>query len=194
MDVMTAILTRRSEHFLTDPAPSDDELAYLLRGAATAPDHGTLKPWRWILLRGNDRAVLGDCLAGEHPGQAPDRMAARMLSAPLLAVLVFAPRPNGKVPEWEQLAATSSMTHSLMLLLHARGYGSMWRTGRLAQSTAARSLLRIDPAESLLGGLWMGTPDPAKERLRRPLEDVSHRISVFRANEHAAMERISRAL
>ncbi|MFF4032757.1 nitroreductase [Streptomyces sviceus] len=194
MDVMTAILTRRSEHFLADPAPSDDELTYLLRGAATAPDHGTLKPWRWILLRGKDRVVLGDCLADEHPGQASDRMAARMLSAPLLAVLVFAPRPDAKVPEWEQLAATSSMTHSLMLLLHARGYGSIWRTGRLAESTAACALLRIDPAESLLGGLWIGTPDAAKERPRRPLEDVSHRISVFRATGQTAVEHVSHAV
>ncbi|MET8079273.1 nitroreductase [Streptomyces sp. NPDC005303] len=183
---MTAILTRRSEHFLADPAPSDEELTYLLRGAATAPDHGTLRPWRWILLRGEDRVVLGGCLADEHPGPASDRMAAHMLSAPLLAVLVFAPQPNGKVPKWEQLAATSSMTHSLMLLLHARGYGSIWRTGLLAESAAARSLLRIDPAERLLGGLWIGTPDPAGKRPRRPLEDVAHRISVFRAREQTS--------
>lgn len=188
--MITAILTRRSEHFLADPAPSYDEFTYLLRGAATAPDHGTLKPWRWILLRGEDRAVLGACLADEHPGQAAGRTVADMLRAPLLAVLVFAPQPNGKVPEWEQLAATTAMTHSLMLLLHARGYGSSWRTGRLAESTAARALLRIDPTERLLGGLSMGTPDPDTKRPRRPLEDVSHRISVFRAREQTAVKHV----
>ncbi|WP_245873285.1 nitroreductase family protein [Streptomyces phaeoluteigriseus] len=187
---MTAILTRRSEHFLTDPAPSDDELTYLLRGAAAAPDHGMLKPWRWILLRGADRAVLGTCLTDEHPGQAAGRWVADMLRAPLLAALVFAPQPNGKVPEWEQLAATSAMTHSLMLLLHARGYGSVWHTDRLAESTAARALLRISPTERLLGGLSMGTPDPDTKRPRWPLEDVSHRISVFRAGEPASVKHV----
>lgn len=189
MDVMTAILTRRSEYFLTDPAPSDDELTYLLRGAATAPDHGMLKPWRLILLRGEDRAVLGACLADEHPGAA-DRMTACMLGAPLLAVLVFAPQQNGKVPEWEQLATTSAMTHSLMLLLHARGYGSVWRTGWLAESTAARELLGIDPSERLLGGLWMGTPQPVGKRPRRPLEDIARRLSVFRAREQTAVDHV----
>lgn len=37
MDVMTAVLTRRSEHVLHAPAPDDAEFTYLLRGRASLP-------------------------------------------------------------------------------------------------------------------------------------------------------------
>ncbi|MFJ3339488.1 nitroreductase family protein [Streptomyces sp. NPDC086766] len=47
---------------------SDDEFAYLLRAAATAPDHGKLRPWRWVLVRGEGRVALGRCFADECAG------------------------------------------------------------------------------------------------------------------------------
>ncbi|MFF1561660.1 nitroreductase [Streptomyces sp. NPDC058279] len=177
---MTAVLTRRSEQTLYNPAPSDEEFTYLLRGASTAPDHGRLRPWRWVLLRGNDRDVLGDSLAEEADarGVEAERIRAKVRRAPLVAGLVFSPR-EGRIPEWEQLAAATCMSYSLMLLLHARGYGSIWRTGALARSAAVSELLGLAPGERLLGSLDIGTPDPAAIRNRLPLEDVSGRITAF---------------
>ncbi|MEW2283273.1 nitroreductase [Streptomyces sp. NPDC047841] len=180
MDVMTAVMTRRSEQTLHGPAPSDGEFAYLLRGASTAPDHGRLRPWRWVLLREEDRDALGRCLADEAGGDevTVERMRAKLRRAPLVAALVFSPR-EGRIPEWEQLAAATCMTHALMLLLHSRGYGSIWRTGALARSTTAAGLLCLEPGERLLGSLDIGTPDPTATRHRRPMEDVSGLITSF---------------
>ncbi|MFF5565543.1 nitroreductase [Streptomyces sp. NPDC012623] len=180
MDVMTAVTTRRSEHTLQDPAPGDEEFSYLLRGASAAPDHGRLRPWRWVLLRDEDRDVLGGCLAEEAGtvGEQAERIRAKVRRAPLVAALVFAPR-EGKIPEWEQLAAATCMNYSLMLLLHARGYGSIWRTGALTRSTAIGGLLRLTPGERLLGTLDIGTADAHTVRNRRPLEDVSGLITSF---------------
>ncbi|MET9960479.1 nitroreductase [Streptomyces sp. NPDC006326] len=182
MDVMTAILTRRSEQVLDGPSPSDDEFTYLVQGASSAPDHGRLRPWRWVLLRGDDRDVLGRALADEDGADetAARQLTAKLRRAPMTAALVFSPHTGHRVPEWEQLAAASCMAHSLMLLLHARGYGSIWRTGRLARSAAACAVLGLREDEQLLGSLDIGTPDPANVRTRRPLEDVSARISRFR--------------
>lgn len=100
MDVMTAVLTRRSRQTLNEPAPGDAEFAYLLGGAAAAPDHGSLRPWRWILLRGEDRKTLGESLASEAPPEQRDRIAGKALRAPLMAALVFRPVAGHKVPEW----------------------------------------------------------------------------------------------
>ncbi|CAL9285695.1 nitroreductase family protein [Streptomyces sp. SudanB182_2057] len=177
MDVFTALLTRRSEHHLVDPAPGDEEFAYLLKVAATAPDHGLLRPWRWILLRGADREELGACFAAAAPEERRSQAAAKTRRAPLLASLVFAPARAHKVPEWEQLAATSAMTHSLMLLLHSRGYGSIWRTGAGVQAPAVRRLLGLGEAERCLGWLYIGTARSDASRRRRPLHDVSDRLS-----------------
>ncbi|GHG50770.1 nitroreductase family protein [Streptomyces griseocarneus] len=179
MDVMTAIVTRRSEKVLTDPAPSDGEFHYLLRGAATAPDHGRLRPWRWILVRGEARAALDRTVAPSGPRPA-GKNARGLPEPPLRALLVFSPLPGHRIPEWEQLAASCSMTHALMMLLHALGYGSIWRTGRLCTSPGLHGLLRMEEGERLLGSLDIGTP-PEGPRQRRPLPDVSDRVSVFEA-------------
>ncbi|TWV43433.1 nitroreductase [Streptomyces misionensis] len=177
MDVTTALLTRRSEHHLVDPAPGDEEFAYLRRVAATAPDHGLLRPWRWILLRGDDRKELGACFAEEAPESRRSQAATKPQRAPLLASLVFAPACGHKVPEWEQLAAASAMTHSLMLLLHARGFGSIWRTGAGVGSSRVRRLLELRDGEQCLGWLYIGTPKASGSRRRRPSCDVSDRLS-----------------
>ncbi|MYR01213.1 nitroreductase, partial [Streptomyces sp. SID6139] len=181
MDVMTAVLTRRSEQILHGPSPSDEEFAYLLRGANSAPDHGRLRPWRWILLRDDDRDALGECLAGEDgpDASAVERMRAKARRAPLVAALVFAPRESGRVPEWEQLAAATCMAYTLMLLLHARDYGSIWRTGDASRGAPVRRLLGLKPGERMLGFLYIGTPDPSVTRNRRPLEDVSGQMMSF---------------
>jgi len=184
MDVMTAVLTRRSEHALVDPAPSDEEFAYLLRAAATAPDHGRLRPWRWILVRDEGRTALGRCFADEcaGPGVRREQVEARARRAPLLATLVFSPVPDGAgrgVPEWEQLAAASAMAGSLILLLHARGFGSVWRTGRFTGSERVRGVLGVERQEGLLGWLYIGTPQRVGPPKRRVPEDVADRISVF---------------
>lgn len=186
MDVMTAVLTRRSQHQLVEPAPNDQEFAYLLRAAATAPDHGRLRPWRWILVRDEGRAALGRCFADECAGPEARRaqMEAKTQKAPLLATLVFSPVPDdigrgSPVPEWEQLVATSAMASFLILLLHTRGFGSVWRTGRFTDSEQIRRVLGLHREERLLGWLYIGTPQRLSPSKRRMTEDVTDRISVF---------------
>ncbi|MEY9878195.1 nitroreductase [Streptacidiphilus sp. MAP12-33] len=179
MDVMTAVLTRRSEHTLCEPAPTDDEFTQLLATAAHAPDHGRLRPWRWILLRDRARERLGTALAADAPDHRRDQSAAKALRAPLLATLVFTPSSGHKVREWEQLASTGAVAQSLMLLLHSRGFGSIWRTGTAVESAAVRSLLGLTDSEQLLGWLYVGTPDGQGGSIRRPLADVGNRVSVL---------------
>jgi nitroreductase len=177
MDVQTAILTRRSEHRLIEPAPDADEFAELLAVAATTPDHGLLRPWRWILLRGPDRHALGECFAANVGPERATDAAAKVLRAPLLATLIFQPRREHKVPEWEQLAATSLMNHAMMLLLHSRGYGSIWRTGAHTDSPRVRALLGVLTHERALGWLYVGSPIRDRVLPPRTPQDVAGKIT-----------------
>ncbi|MEU3463503.1 nitroreductase [Streptomyces sp. NPDC006733] len=180
MELQAAVRTRRSEHRLLDPAPSDEEFTDLLGWAATAPDHGHLRPWRWILVRGESRAALGASFAaGATDAEAVRRAARKPLRAPLLATLVFAPRRNHRVPHWEQLCASSAMVNSLMLLLHDRGFGSIWRTGSSVDSAGTRALLGLAPHEGLIGWLYVGTPDPTRPSGPRSPVPVGDRVSRF---------------
>jgi nitroreductase len=181
MDVLTAIQTRRSERYLTDPAPDTREFGDLLAVAANAPDHGALQPWRWILVRGEERVALGGCFAADVDAEQAAKTAAKALRAPLLATLVFQPRVGHRVREWEQLAATSAMSHAMMLLLHARGYGSIWRTGALAESPTAHRFLGLGADERLLGWLYVGTPVRGRVLPPRVPQDLAGKVSSWKA-------------
>ncbi|WP_411074943.1 nitroreductase family protein [Streptomyces sp. cmx-4-7] len=180
MDVFTALLTRRSVTRLLDPAPGDEEFRYLLQSAATAHDHGVLRPWRWILVRDDGLDIVVDSLAEERPDLSRAQLATKVVRAPLKAMPVFRPRVGHRVPEWEQLAAASAMTHALLLLLHARGYGAIWCTGLLCTSRTPPTRLGLGAEERLLGALDIGSPDPsAPPQRRRPPVDVRDHVATL---------------
>ncbi|MET8561199.1 nitroreductase [Streptomyces flaveolus] len=171
--VLDAVLTRRSAPRLTEPAPGRHDLERLVKAAATAPDHGRLHPWRLVAVTGNERARLGDVLgeAAASPEQAR-RAAAKPLRAPLLLSIVHRPVPDHpRVPEWEQLAATTGMVTTLSLLLHSHGWASIWRTGAVVQAPQVRKYLGIADEEQLLGWLYVGTRcTSGASAERRPLD------------------------
>ncbi len=179
MELVSAIQTRRSEYNLIDPAPSSDEFIHLLEWASAAPDHGRLRPWRWILVRGHSRSALGASFATDCQEDQSRHAAAHPLRAPLLATLVFCPRMDHRIRLWEQLASACCVANSMMLLLHDRGYGSLWKTGSYVESADTRTMLDLDRAESLLGWLYIGTPDPTKPLPPRAVGPVVDKVTTF---------------
>ena len=106
MDALDALTTRRTPVQFTEPAPDDETLAEILRAAIRAPDHGKLKPWRFIVLRGEARRRFGDVMAEamrrREPG-VPENMLARErekpLRAPLIVAVAAAIQQGHKIPE-----------------------------------------------------------------------------------------------
>ncbi|WP_405893436.1 nitroreductase [Streptomyces sp. NBC_01527] len=177
--VLDTVLTRRSAARLTAPAPDRDELEYLVQAAATAPDHGRLRPWRLIPVTGDERVRLGDVLgeAAATPEQA-QRAAAKPLRAPLLLSIVHCPVLDyPKVPEWEQLAATTAVVTTLSLLLHSHGWGSIWRTGAAVEAPQVRKYLGLGDGEQLRGWLYIGTRTETDIVRERPTLDPRTKIS-----------------
>jgi nitroreductase len=177
--VLEAVLTRRSSTRLTGPAPGHDELFELVQAAATAPDHGRIRPWRLIVVEGHDRALLGQALREAAPdAEQAQRAAARPMRAPLLLSIVFCPEPeHPRVPEWEQLAAVAAMAQTLLLLLHSRGWGAIWRTGHAVDAPQVLKHLGLSEDERLLGWLYIGTrPAAPAAHPREPL-DIRGRVS-----------------
>ena len=70
MEALEAVLTRQSvaPAFLAEPAPDDAALERILAAGASAPDHGRLRPWRFIVIRGAARAPAR---RGVRRGAAP---------------------------------------------------------------------------------------------------------------------------
>ena len=163
---------RRSHPAVTDDAPTKRQLLPLIEAAASVADHGSLRPWRLIALRGDARRRLGSAIveATGVDGGAAEKMAAKPLRAPLLLALVVSPRPSHKVPGWEQEAVAAGVAHALSLVLDEAGWGVMWRTGPSTRSGAVHRMHELAPDEYLLGWLYVGGTKKSKTSRRKPVK------------------------
>lgn len=158
MTALEAVLRRRSQPSVTEAAPTREQLVPLVAAAATVADHGDLKPFRLIELRGTDRELLGAAFvdASGLEGKEAAALAAKPLRAPLLIAVVVSFRESFKVPRWEQEASAAGVAHTLSLLLDEAGWGVMWRTGGLVRHPAVARAHELGNDEQLLGWLYVG--------------------------------------
>jgi nitroreductase len=169
MDALEAVLTRHSvaPAFLAEPAPDDAALDRILAAGASAPDHGKLRPWRFIVIRGPARVRLGEVFAEALLRRQPDAAAAaleqertRPLRAPLLVAVVARIDPqHAKIPEIEQILSTAAAAQNILLAAHAQGFGAKWLTGANAYDDHVKAALGLAPSDRLLGFIHIGTVD-----------------------------------
>jgi len=174
VDVLDAIAARRSTGRLAEPAPTDDEVARMVEAAVAAPDHGTLRPWRFIVLRGDAKDAFGAVLAdayerrcgavgGEVVPAKLDKERTKLGRAPLVVVVAAVPQ-EGKIPEVEQVAAVAAATQNLLLAATALGYGSMWRTGDPVFDPHVKRAVGLTEHDAIVGFLYLGTPHEGGEK------------------------------
>lgn len=159
--VLQAMASRRSVSKVGPQTPTDEEIARLLTAVTPVADHKALRPWRLILLRGEDRHTLGEALdaaAGEE--REPGEVNPKPYRAELLIAVVAAYTEHPKVPRWEQLATAAGAAHLLELALWRAGWGVMWRSGLHANAESVRRAHGLGEDEQLLGWLYVGDIDP----------------------------------
>lgn len=167
MSAFDAALARRSFSKVTSDAPTHDELLPLVAAAGRVADHSSLRPWRLIELRGDDRERLGKAI-----GRAErTRSSTKPLRAPLLIAVVVNHQKSSKVPHWEQEAVASGVAHTLSLLLDEAGWGVIWRTGGSTRSKAVAKAHGLKKNEQLLGWLYVGgKPQRDKPQRRKSVD------------------------
>jgi nitroreductase len=163
MNALELLHTRESATRLQDPAPADADLDAILRSAVRAPDHGRLRPWRFILVRGAARehfgAVMSASLKSRVPDATPESLArerAKALRAPLIIVVAARVCSGGKIPEIEQILSAGAAAQNIMLAAHALGYGAMWKTGAPAYDALVKQALGLDPGDAIVGFIYLG--------------------------------------
>ncbi|TFB60171.1 nitroreductase [Cryobacterium sp. TMT1-62] len=189
-DLLDTVNHRRSHSKVTGQAPSHAELLPLVAVAARVADHGALRPWRLIELRGDARRRLGEAMveaAGLNGAEAA-RLAAKPLRAELLIAVVASRRESDTVAVWEQDAVAAGVAHMLSLLLAAQGWGVMWRSGALARTQPVNETHGLAASEELLGWLYVGgIPADAKPGVRSPIDPTDF----LSALEETVTERIT---
>jgi len=164
VSALEAVLRRISWSKVTEDAPTREELLPLIAAAGRVADHSSLRPWRLIELRGDDRLALGAAIAKAN---GDDKPSTKPLRAALLIAVVVSYRKSDKVPHWEQEAVASGVAHTLSLLLDEAGWGVIWRTGGYTRSRAVAEAHGLAENEELLGWLYVGGKPEGKDAGRR---------------------------
>lgn len=185
METLDAILSRVSQGKLAEPAPDAAALEKAFACALRAPDHRVLRPWRYLVLRGDALRQLGevfvDAMRAADPGldQAEvERLRKMPQRAPLIVVAVTVHKQDPKVPDEELLLSTGAAVQNFMLALHDLGYATMWRTGPLAKAPLVRAALGLNGQESIAGFVYAGTA--ANEPRRIVPLDVNEFVSEWK--------------
>ena len=176
MQALENLTTRTSAAGLIDPAPDNAALKQIFGAAAAAPDHGRLRPWKFICIRGAARNAFGDLLAKtlrarqpEVSGDELEREKAKALRAPLIVAVAAVLKEHPKIPQVEQLLAAGAAAQNVLLAAHALGFGAVWKTGAPAYDTAVKQALGLAPSDAIVGFLYLGSL--AKPLPPRPVAD-----------------------
>lgn len=162
--ILSLLETRRSgkPRDLVGPGPSDEELKRILKVASRTPDHGTLTPWRFLIVDENDRDKLAQLLLQALAEHNPDATAAHrdkevnFAHYPgRLVVLLSAPVADHKIPVWEQELSCGAAGMNLLLAAHALGYVGGWVTGWRAYSKRILGAF-CEPGERIAGFIFIG--------------------------------------
>lgn len=162
---LQGLLSRHSvgPRWLTEPAPSVEQLEQAMACALRAPDHGQLVPWRAVLIEDEQRDTLGElfanfALAVGKPPEEIERERERAAKGPMLVAWVARITSGiAEVPEHEQwLCAGGAMTNFLNAM-HLMGFAAKTLSGRKCQHSAVARAF-CGEGEQLVAFICVGTP------------------------------------
>jgi nitroreductase len=163
MNVFEAMTSRHSAKTYGQTAPSAEHLQAVLESAVRAPDHGRLRPWRFMLIEADQRARFGDLLARSAQRRVPglsegdlQRERDKASRAPLIIVVACRIVPGTKIPDIEQILAAGAAAQNILLGLHALGYAAAWKTGEAAYDAEVKRGLGLEPADHIVAFVYTG--------------------------------------
>ncbi len=145
----------------------------MLQAALRAPDHGRLRPWRFVLIRGAAREELADVPTAalkrresEAAASFIERQRAQIVWTPLIIAVGTKIRAAHTIPEAEQLLSGGAAAMNILNAAHAAGFAGIWLTGANC----------YDPSVIQALGFEHPTGCLASSSLARPQRRLRHRV------------------
>jgi nitroreductase len=155
---------------------ADNIIEHLLALADWAPTHGNTEPWRFYWFAGNDKvidfchkhAALYQSFAGENaePGTIKNLSSMGDKAAHLL-ITVMRRGDMPKIPEVEEIAATSAAIQNILLGATALNIATYWGTGGMMLKQPMKDFLQLRDQDIVLGAIYLGHTDTEKTGQRR---------------------------
>jgi nitroreductase len=158
------------------PAPDANDLEKFLQAAASAPDHGRITPWRFVLVPNHKRYQLADAFAEALIDRDPsasadeiDQAKAKAFNGPMLmlAVVKLTQAETG-ISKEERLISLGCAIQNMLLMSHAMGYACGLSSGKALGSSPLRTLFGLGNDEEATCFLSFGTARDTRPPRERP--------------------------
>lgn len=171
MDAIKALHSRTSVNLLEAPGPSQQQLNTLIKAGLRACDHGSLTPWKFILIEGPQRAAFGDLMVKsktaadgcELASDFASKLKQKPFRAPTILAVAAELKEHPKVPEIEQVLSAGAAAQMIVTAAYAIGLGAIWRSGSLMFEATMREGLGLEENHRLVGLIYLGTPKIVKQ-------------------------------
>jgi nitroreductase len=190
MDAIEALRSRVSvlPRLMDGREPDEADVAELLDLAVCVPDHGMVRPWRFVVIRGSDRERLGEVFAEALKRRMPDageedlaKERARPMRAPvLIAALARVATDRPGVPVVEQLVSAGAAVSNILNGAHAKGLGAVLLTGDNAYDPHVKAFFGLKEEDAIVGFIYLGTPKGKVPGKPRP--DAQQFVETFGAH------------
>lgn len=188
MDLHEAIRTRRSIGKVKEDEVPKALIEDILEAATWAPNHFRTEPWRFYVMTGAGRDILGNAYAdialekavSSEGAELSDADRAEMIDkeqrkakrAPVVIAVSAMKTELSPAPLTEELAATHAAVQNMLLTIHAHGLGAIWRSGDPMYHPKMHEAFKLQEGEQLVGLIYIGYPDrEAPEGKRTPFEE-----------------------
>jgi len=185
MTLDEAIKTRRSIGRVAQTTVPRHLIEEIIEAACWAPSHYNTQPWRFIVMTGEGRSLLGKGyanvaaamnpeLSGEQleERQAKEHMKAKR--APVIITAICSPSDDPRASFKEELAAAHAAVQNMLLAAHARGLGAIWRSGEPMYHDAMKETFQLTADEQLIALVYIGYSDmPDKTSTRKTIQEVT---------------------
>lgn len=176
---------------LIEPGPTPDQLHDILATAGAAPDHGTLMPWRFVVVPATQRAALAEVFAKALQDRDPLATAEQVESArekayraPFLMLAIVRLQANAGtssrkasasdgdnetlVCDAERLVSLGCAIQNMILAAHAASFGSGLTSGQAMGSHHLRQLFSLTSDEQAVCCINLGTVSKHRPVRLRP--------------------------
>lgn len=169
MDTLSLLQRRRSSKKFGDIAPTKEQLEVILKAGLRAPDHGKLKPYRFIVIEKSAMPTLQTYLeaaAREFEMGEEGLVKAAKISqkAPLMLAVVAKITPDiPKVPAWEQMLSAGCATYAMQLAANAQGFETCWISNKWVNGSLLRQAFGCEERDKIIALVMVGSPAEENE-------------------------------
>lgn len=179
MNVKEAIRDRRSIGKVKQDPVAKPLIEEILEAGVWAPNHCHTEPWRFWVMTGEGRRLLGQgyaevalseadpTLSEEEVSKLKSAQEKKAFRAPVVIAVAVTPSVKPIVPEIEEYAAVHAAVQNMLLTAHSLGLGTIWRTGAPTYHPKMREAFSLGGKEELVGFIYIGYPDMAPPKATR---------------------------